>query len=1121
MQLLRPQGRDTDLLFVATEKYKMCVLSWDPQTNRVVTEANGDVSEVVGRPCDNGQLGLVDPQYRAVALHLYQGSIKIIPVETPHSLKSAFTNSTWRSLTGGAEHPYSPHLAVTSSKGKQPARTPQPGDLREAFTVRIEELNVVSMTFLHNTKVPTLLVLYRDIDHICHVKTYEVALHSQELTTGPWPTYRVENGANLLVPLSSGAAIIVGEASITYYHGANDVKIISMKPCSMEVYGKFDQDDSRILLGDDEGNLYILILLRSPGSDVVSSLKLQRMGVTSIASALVHLEHGYVYVGSHYGDSQLIELTSQAVTPGNYLKVINRYANLAPITDFCVVDVDKQGQGQVVACCGGFKEGTLRVIRNGIGIREQGTLNIPHLKRVWSLRSNFQTSEELLLVLGFANGTRLLTLNGTEFCEPDSLPGFALDGPTLHVSNAVGDGLIQVTSSSVRLLRLPRAGQLAQWQPPEPLQIRTATSNASQVLLGLDSGWVVSLEITNGQLVEKCRRQFTNEVSALSVAATPSAADEVLPVCAVSFWSGPAVHTLRFPELTDVMTERLDGNIVPRSMALVNFESIHYLLVALGDGRLYYFQCNPRSGELKDRRKVTLGTQPVLLTPFYSKHSLHVFAACDKPTVVSSSGRKLHFSNVNGPSVRDMCSFSSEGLPRCVALVHDQGLRVGTVDDIEKLHIRTIPLVNCMAHRICFQESTRVFGILTLLVPPTGGVGGNAPPSGSTDQPSVEAGSSSTKVLDTKGDSATSSLNVLDEHTFDLVDSFMLQAYEQAESLLTACLGTDKTEYFIVGTAFVYPNTTDTTKGRILILRFSAEQRKLDLVQALEVNGAVYSLAVTQSHLAAAINNRTVVYAWQEKETSPELVQISAYQSHVMALYLTTRGNRIAVGDLMRSIMVLEFNPKEGTLKELGRDYHTNWMTAIECLDDTGDHYIGAEISYNLFTVRRPALPAAANSTGISRGSTVTADDPRLETDGQFHLGEFVNRFRHGSLVMNLSYSHPVAKPQLLFGTVNGAIGVVASLEADQYELLCQVQLNLSNIVPAVGNLSHTEWRAFANAHRTVTAQGFIDGDLIEQFLDLNADDMLAVVNGAQGGTKLNISVDELIRLVEDLRNLY
>lgn len=68
---------------------------------------------------------------------------------------------------------------------------------------------------------------------------------------------------------------------------------------------------------------------------------------------------------------QLVKLNVQPDVKGSYVEVLERYVNLGPIVDFCVVDLERQGQGQVVTCSGAFKDGSLRVVRNGIGINEQ------------------------------------------------------------------------------------------------------------------------------------------------------------------------------------------------------------------------------------------------------------------------------------------------------------------------------------------------------------------------------------------------------------------------------------------------------------------------------------------------------------------------------------------------------------------------------------------------------------------------------------------------------------------------------------------------------------------------------------------------------------------------------
>ena len=35
----------------------------------------------IGRSCDTGMIGIIDPQCRMIALHLYDGLLKVIPLE--------------------------------------------------------------------------------------------------------------------------------------------------------------------------------------------------------------------------------------------------------------------------------------------------------------------------------------------------------------------------------------------------------------------------------------------------------------------------------------------------------------------------------------------------------------------------------------------------------------------------------------------------------------------------------------------------------------------------------------------------------------------------------------------------------------------------------------------------------------------------------------------------------------------------------------------------------------------------------------------------------------------------------------------------------------------------------
>lgn len=101
----------------------------------------------------------------------------------------------------------------------------------------------------------------------------------------------------------------------------------------------------------------------------------------------------------------------------------------------------------------------------------------------------------------------------------------------------------------------------------------------------------------------------------------------------------------------------------------------------------------------------------------------------------------------------------------------------------------------------------------------------------------------------------------------------------------------------------------------------------------------------------------------------------------------------------------------------------------------------------------------------------------------------------------------------LLFGTVNGAIGVIAHLSKKDYEFLEKVQKAMTQVIKGIGGFSHENWRSFATDRKRESCKYFLDGDLIESFLDLKRDKMEEVVE------KMNekVTVEDLIKKIEEL----
>jgi DNA damage-binding protein 1 len=60
-----------------------------------------------------------------------------------------------------------------------------------------------------------------------------------------------------------------------------------------------------------------------------------------------------------------------------------------------------------------------------------------------------------------------------------------------------------------------------------------------------------------------------------------------------------------------------------------------------------------------------------------------------------------------------MSAFNSESFPDSLVIATEEGLSIGTIDDIQKLHIRSVPLGE-MPRRIAHQESSNTLCVLTV-----------------------------------------------------------------------------------------------------------------------------------------------------------------------------------------------------------------------------------------------------------------------------------------------------------------------------------------------------------------------------------------------------------------------
>jgi len=173
---------------------------------------------------------------------------------------------------------------------------------------------------------------------------------------------------------------------------------------------------------------------------------------------------------------------------------------------------------------------------------------------------------------------------------------------------------------------------------------------------------------------------------------------------------------------------------------------------------------------------------------------------------------------------------------------------------------------------------------------------------------------------------------------------------------------------------------------------------------------------------------------------------------------------------------------------------------------------------------------------------------------------------------MHLPEGEPPAIPMLVFGTLSGAIGVVASLTEEKFKYLQKLEDCIRRTTPTIGNLRQKEyvmiyrlwfgfdneravnwtelliihltyflsllfctfiiivctyslyillfvftksWRRCEMDRRTFEYRNFIDGDLIESFIDCTRKQQNAIA------TEMGASLEELGKFVDELTRIH
>ncbi len=357
-----------------------------------------------------------------------------------------------------------------------------------------------------------------------------------------------------------------GSDTTTSSYGYGDGHAVMMKAWARV-------NDTTVLLGDSAGGLYVC---EHGGADV----RVQRVGSTSVPSALAYLDSGVVFVGSALADSQLVRIG------GDGIDVVDEMVNLGPIVDFICIE-----SGLVV--CGGSG---IRNVRFGVGVTELGAAPLSGARRVWGVGDR--------VVVGLAGGENVvLGMVAGEVADVTQGMGGLMKVEEKTVECFECDGkVIQVTGSAMY------CDGDAVWTCDEGVEVLHAAISAGSRSLLL----ATTSANTRAALVVDCHSGQVSMV--LTLAQEPSSC-AILDdhknggpiVCSATLWDG----SVMIWNDGQACIESLDEDQMPRSVRIKKQDKDLSILVGTGQGLAISWRLD--GTRLEDRQQVPIGYQPVIL----------------------------------------------------------------------------------------------------------------------------------------------------------------------------------------------------------------------------------------------------------------------------------------------------------------------------------------------------------------------------------------------------------------------------------------------------------------------------------------------------------------------------
>ncbi|KAJ6584701.1 CPSF A subunit region-domain-containing protein [Mycena capillaripes] len=918
-----------------------------------------------------------------------------------------------------------------------------------------------------------------------------------------------------------------------------------------------DGEPSRYLIGDAFGRLSMLSLHDVPNNGLV----LIPLGETSPPTTLTYLDNQILYVGSHAGDSQLVQISltplssSQEIptlpippeietvpaarlappsakgkgrekhseqlrdcvldVKGSYLRVIETFKNIAPILDATLVDTDNSGHRQIVTCSGAQNTGSINVMRKGADFQQLATISgMAHTVGLFSLRTTSDATCHSHILVSTLQDSYAFELGKND---------------TLQESQSASEGFEQERTLAARNVKrtiyndaIKRGNTIITPATTTyaPTSLVVQVTSKSAILLEYDMmaftkvhGYNVLEKHQGIQVVAACIND-TQTVLALRNGTLLCLEVDHKNTLVLKCQSEHILHNREVSALSCTPLDRAGGPSEFIVVAYWKTNEIEIIHQVEGNFKSVY-RTKPLGAVVRSLSPYDFDSHPYLFAGL-GDGSFVSFAwneqqqTLGEPNVTSLGNLPVHFTPCSVDNKRALFAAGSRAMVLSWERdsIHHSPVILKALLAAAEIHVdkyeSSLILANDSALFIGRVRDIDEMHIRSIPL-------GRDAPQRIVYEPSLKVfGVACTRREPTRVGTAEpapqSSFRLLDDATFSNLSQYTCEPNEEITCVTTLTLkqGDESTAFFCLGTYSFQSDESVPEAGRLLVFTAHPQSSnvELSLAASTDVRGCVYSITTVNGLIAAGVNSEVMLYHLDMIQGTKDcrLLKVSSINVNYFVTSLVGYGNRLMLGDQISSVSLVEVSA-DRRLRTLGKDLTPLSPVCVQALN--AKQIIAANDTLNLISF------------------TLDEANKKLERDGFYHQSDLINKFVPGSITSPDAGSK--LEPIQLFFASSGRIGVIVDIADRQLGLdLTALQRNMANVLEDGHN--HTTFRtpqSTARRRTLETAVGFLDGDFLERLLTAPSAQLAKVVAGTSEPERLKQPLAEIQQLLKSLQALH